>query len=297
MAPAFAALAAGMSDGERVRFALADRWIAYTQASRAMDRLEQLLAHPRRVRMPNALLVAPTNNGKTMIAQRVVRTHPRVPDPDGDGDGDAIPVLYVVCPDAADIRRFHHRVVEATGAPTNPGDSLAKKEAQALRRLRDSRVRMLIVDEAHNILVGGGDRLRQMLNMFRNLGAELQIPIVAVGVKEVLQAFHSESQLANRFEPVALPRWRDGPALATLLARFEAVLPLRRPSNLVDPRMMRRLLALSEELLGEIAAILTRSAEQAILSGEERIDVAMVEALDFTPPAQRRLTAETLGVA
>jgi hypothetical protein len=86
-------------------------------------------------------------------------------------------------------------------------------------------------------------------------------------------------------------------ARATLLASFKAVLPLRPPSNLVDPKMMRRLLALSEGLLGEIAIILTRSAEKAILSGKERIDVAMAEALDFTPPAQRRLTAEALGVA
>jgi len=42
----------------------ADRWIGYPRASQALARLEALLAWPTRQRMPNMLLIGPTNNGK-----------------------------------------------------------------------------------------------------------------------------------------------------------------------------------------------------------------------------------------
>ena len=39
----------------------------------ALDRLHELFEHPRRLRMPNLLIVGPTNNGKSMIAEKFRR--------------------------------------------------------------------------------------------------------------------------------------------------------------------------------------------------------------------------------
>lgn len=294
LAPAVRDWAAGVGDGARIRRILTDRWIGYTRAERAIERLEWLLRHPKRMRMPNLLIVGPTNNGKTMIAEKFRRQHAPVLRPEGIGD--SVPVLYIQCPDAADPRRFHQRIAEALGAPRNPGDSLAKKEAQALHLLKAADVRVLLVDEIHNILAGGTDRMNQMLNLLRFLGNELKIPIVAIGVKEALQVIHSDDQLANRFEPYPLPRWRDDEEFLTLLASFEAILPLRRPSALIEPRMVRHVLARSEGILGEIIALLSRAAEQAVTTGRERIDLPGLEAIPFVPPSQRRATASALGV-
>ena len=48
---------------ERLRFVRADRWIGYTRAAAALERLEELYGWPGRQRMPNMLLIGPTNNG------------------------------------------------------------------------------------------------------------------------------------------------------------------------------------------------------------------------------------------
>lgn len=64
-----------------------------------------------------------------------------------------------------------------------------------------------------------------------------------------------KTMLANRFEPVALPRWRMGQDFLRLLTSFERVLPLRQPSQLVAEPLARKLLALSEGNLGALVAL------------------------------------------
>jgi hypothetical protein len=83
------------------------------------------------------------------------------------------------------------------------------------------------------------------------LGNDLQIPLVGLGTKEAMRAVQADPQLANRFEPVALPPWQLNQDFQMLLASFERVLPLRHPSRLADEQMARKLLALSEGSLGE----------------------------------------------
>lgn len=55
-----------LSDEERIRHIRSDRWIAYTRAHKALERLEELLTWPKKQRMPNLLMIGPTNNGKSM---------------------------------------------------------------------------------------------------------------------------------------------------------------------------------------------------------------------------------------
>ena len=49
-----------------------------------------------------------------------------------------------------------------------------------------------------------------------------------------------------------------------LLTSFEALLPLKKPSNLVEDRIAMKILSLSEGTIGEISTILKKSAIQAI---------------------------------
>ncbi len=65
---------------------------------------------------------------------------------------------------------------------------------------------------------------------------ELRIPIVGVGTRDADLAIRSDDQLENRFEPIPIPRWKEGDDLLSLLASFEAVLPLRRRSEIATPR-------------------------------------------------------------
>ena len=67
--------AAVLPDAERIARIRAERWIGYSRAREALAKLEELLTHPVRQRMPNLLLIGPTNNGKSMLIEKFRRTH------------------------------------------------------------------------------------------------------------------------------------------------------------------------------------------------------------------------------
>lgn len=87
---------ATLSSEERLIKLQGDYWIGYSHAEQAINRLEDLLACPKRIRMPNMLIVGPTNNGKTMIIEKFRRQHP--PYGSTDQDHEMIPVLSVQMP-------------------------------------------------------------------------------------------------------------------------------------------------------------------------------------------------------
>ena len=277
---------------ERIDHMRRPRWIGYTRAKQLLDKLDDLLTHPKTHRMPNLLIVGDTNAGKTMLANRFVQLHPADDNPEGEAA--IVPVLAIQAPPGPDESRFYNAILEALFAPYNPRERVAQKQIQVLRILKGIDLRMLIIDEVHNILTGPVNKQRQFLNVLKYLGNDLQIPLVGLGTKEALRAIQADPQLANRFEPAALPPWQLNQDFQMLLASFERVLPLRKPSRLADERIARKLLTLSEGSLGELSALLTLAAICAVQSGSERIDEKVLAALDWAPPSERRRRAERL---
>src|SRR5882762_5670005 len=105
------------SDESRIRRIRTDRWITYHRAETALAAMEDLLTFPKRTRMPNLLLVGPTNNGKTMIVEKFRRLHPPLAastTPDGAA---GIPVLKVQMPAGPDEPRFFGAILEELGFP------------------------------------------------------------------------------------------------------------------------------------------------------------------------------------
>jgi hypothetical protein len=271
--------------GERLQYTRADRWIGYTRATEALSQLEALSAWPSRQRMPNLLLTGPTNNGKSMIIEKFRRSHPPVSHPDRE----EIPVLVVQMPSDPSVGRFYTALLAATGAPLRAGHPrLADLEQLALRVLRASGVRVLVIDELHNLLSGRGDRRREFLNLLRFLGNELRIPLVGVGTREAYLAIRSDDQLENRFAPFTLARREAGPEACSLLASFAASFPLRRPSPIATPEMAGYLLTRSEGTIGELARLLTDAAVAAIESGEEAISQRTLLMAGYAGPTERR---------
>jgi len=276
----------------RIRRIRTDRWIGYARAQTALAALEDLLSFPKRMRMPNMVLVGPTNNGKTMIVERFRRDHlPLEADVNSDGVA-TVPVVKVQMPAGADERRFFGAIGEALGLRRPIGErTVAAHQEEAIHTMRSTQVQLLIVDEVHNVLSGTRGQQRRMLNVFRWIGNELQIPLVAVGTVEALRAIQSDEQLANRFEPFPLAPWRYGDEYRRLLATLEAIIPLRNPSQLEEPKLARQILSLSEGILGEILTIVTRAAIRAITTGAEAITPQVLEETGFTSPRERRRIA------
>jgi len=53
---------------------------------------------------------------------------------------------------------------------------------------------------------------------------------------------------------------------------------------------------MSEGILGEVSTLITRCGEMAVLTGAERIDISMLDQVDFMPPSQRRASAAAMRV-
>jgi hypothetical protein len=72
-----------------------------------------------------------------------------------------------------------------------------------------------------------------------------------------------------------------------LLASFIKVLPLRKPSPLLDPEISAFILERSEGTIGEISSLLNKAACDAISNGKEYIDLEVLKQVNYHSPSER----------
>ncbi len=113
LTPAAAALLA-TSDERRVRAIGSRRWVLYPRAKQALDRLGQLVDHPRGTRMPSIAIYGDSGMGKTMLMKRFRDEHP----PSFDQTTGALrtPVLALEMTSKPGERRFYSELLTLLGA-------------------------------------------------------------------------------------------------------------------------------------------------------------------------------------
>jgi hypothetical protein len=77
------------------------------------------------------------------------------------------------------------------------------------------------------------------------------MPIVALGTSEALYAMQTDPQIASRFEPFSLPKWRESPELREFMVSFGRRLALEKPSPLADKAITQKLIGKSGGLTGK----------------------------------------------
>lgn len=270
-------------------------WIGYDRAQDALRRFEHLLRYgPGRLRPPNALLLSPTNNGKSMVIEKFRRDHTPVPGEDTDAEN--LPVVVVQMPTNPTITRFYAALLAEVGAPSSRGGLGARThdlERMALNILRAINARVLVIDELHNMLAGSAPARREFLNLLRYLGNALRIPLIGVGTQEAYLAIRTDPQLENRFEPIILPLWEPDSETATLLMSFAASLPLRGSSpDLLRSDVIRTIVTRTGGTIGEMLSLLRAAAIAAIETGEEAINEHTLRIADYKGPVERRISIE-----
>lgn len=238
------------------------------------------------------LIIGPTNNGKTMIVEKFRRQH--LPYESEDKGHEIIPVLSIQMPSDPTIKRFYSAIISALGSPVAMYPSTVRSEIIALKLLRVTQTKIIIIDEIHNILAGNTQKQREFLNILRFLGNELQLSIVGVGIKDAYLAIRSDDQLENRFEPLVLPLWNNNHDFMRLLASFQSVLPLQKPSDLLDSDVRTLILTRSEGTIGEIVSLLIKATCSAIRSGKEYIDYKILKQTEYRSPTERRRLYESI---
>jgi hypothetical protein len=270
------------SDAHRIALIDRDLWIGYGRARDAHVRLERILRSERRMRPDNLLIVGASNNGKTAIARRFLARHTNAEDPDAERS--RIETALVQAPNGPSIPQLLRSILTALGREPGPRPTSARLRAEVHGAMRDVGLRLLLIDDLHNIR---GSRIGGMLVELREIGSITGVSIGAFATKEIAHVFRLDEQLANRFALLTLPRWQfDDPEYAQLLTTFERHLPLRRPSDLTGADLARHILTMAGGLIGGIAMILRQAATAAIESGHERIDRSVLDGLTISSPEQ-----------
>lgn len=272
----------------RIDFILSTRWIKYPAAELILNRLEELLIHPKIARMPNLLLVGETNNGKSVLLNRFRQLHKPYATPDEEKL--VCPLVIVNAPEVPEVKKFYEKLLRQFNAPYRVSERADHLERQVFHIIKHLDVRMLIIDEIQDMMVGSSTKQRIFLNILKGIANELQIVIVAAGTMEARHAMSADPQMANRFVQKFLPKWHYAEDYLRLLASFERLLPLRKPSGLTDPAIAERIYAITEVgTIGEFAGAITMAAIAAIRSGEERITRKMLDQSGYVSPSARRL--------
>lgn len=261
---------------ERLEFTRKDSWIGYSRANKALGLMEDLLAHPRTLRMPNLLIVGDSGNGKSSIVSKFQERHPIHIQENGDP---IAPVVSVEMPSEPSESRFWSELLISMFVAHSAKATIAEKESQARTMLVYSRTRMLIIDEIHNLLFGHARAQRQFMAALKSISNKLKIPMVCVGTREAIRAMHTDPQMVSRFEPFGLPKWKLDIEFLRLLASLERQIPLPLPSELASNVIAPKLLSLSGGTIGRLVKILKAAAILAIREKQERIDLEIIGSL------------------
>ena len=272
----------------RIEYLYRPRTIIYPRLKNLVALMDRHLEYPKRPRMPNLLVVGESNIGKTTAVRKFVDTHPQITFEDETGMSRVrMPVLYMVAPHTSDEKSFYIAILEQFWTSFRPNDTLAKLRHQAFYLMRECDVGMIVIDEMHNLLETTPVRQRTMMNLIKNLGNELMVPIVGVGTETALQVLGTDPQHASRFEVARLPAWKLDREFLGLLKGFEKILPLQKPSGLYSREKAKLLYSISDGNLGNLHKLLMQCAEEAIRTGEEEISTEIIGKFRWVRPTQK----------
>jgi hypothetical protein len=263
------------SDSDRIAVIRRERWVTYPRARCALEMLETLLARPRTTRMASIAVYADSGMGKTMLMERFKRAHPAAYD---TAERRLVtPVLALQMASHATERRFYGQLLTAIGVPFPPRATILDLEIQVLRSLRRMEVRLLMLDEVHNVLAGSAKEQRILLNTLRYLSNELKISLVCFGISDAREAISGDIQLARRFQELLLVRWQGDEGFEELIVAILRHLPLKHASQ-ISARALRQVLQITDGVTAGVFAMFNDLAVEAIISGTECITDASIEA-------------------
>lgn len=271
-----------------------ERFVEHRRLHAVIAETEFLMESPRRTRASGLLVSAPQGSGKTMLAKIIERRHgPKAASsPDGRRTHRAVCISMT---NARDARTLYNRVLDRLGAPVAASARYSDRERQLVRLLGRFQTSLLVVDELQDILTSTPRQQRLALDAIKYLMNEAGLPVLALGIAKANEALLVDRHLATRFRPLTLPVWTYDDDLRDFLNALEPLIPLRYPSNLSSPTLMKALIDSSHGVLLSLCQLIESAAIYAVIDGQERINPALVKRAATEGPAVAAAHAQGEG--
>lgn len=267
----------------RCAFIVRDRFITHEQIFYIFRHTDMLVNAPRRSRARGLIVSGEPGAGKAALADALLRRYPPRPSPDGMST--MLPLARISMTGAKMASEIFVRTMEALGVPHSERYRGRDACREVVRFLLQTRLRALIVDEIQDVMNRTPIQMRETLESVKYIMNESGIAIIALGTGEAERAVACDTHLRARFEALNLPKWTAGPLLANFLTELERCLPLREPSRLSSPGVMRILMRQSAGTLDVMLSLINNAACLAVERGEERVDEQLLHAAEHEIPA------------
>ena len=262
-----------MSDEERIYFIQKDKWIDYPLANKVLLKMQDIFNAPKSIRSRGMLLYGDSNNGKTAILKKFYRNFSK--DEYIDEDGDLIhlmPIVYVISESSSDESVMFSKILSAMNVPVNHKEKVTKKKEEVIYNLGIMKTKLIIIDEIQNVLQGPYNKMTQLITSLKTLNNTTAIPIILAGTQDAMSAISIDNQTKSRFKPLELPNWNNDENFSRFITTIEAMLPLKKASNLYQNyELLTYLHELSNGCIGEVIDILKDASIYAIRTQSEKI--------------------------
>jgi hypothetical protein len=145
------------------------------------------------------------------------------------------------------------------------------------RLLAAHQTRVLILDEVQHICHTRSRDRAVVLDTIKAISTTSQINIICAGTPSAEREFSADPQIERRFSSTRFTQWSAGPAIQRFVATYERARPLRLPSNLSQPDMIKTLLREAGGITHRIMQCLNAAAMVAIHEGLEKIDLELLK--------------------
>lgn len=272
----------------RLRQMKKKRFIRYEVAESHLEEFD-LLLDPEIEQKDSYLLTAVPGNGKTTLGKYFIKQNPV--DLQRSSDAAYVPILYMKMPAKSTVSGFANNLLEALMQPM-PHSTYDERLATAKVLLRELKTRVLILDEFQHLNSGSVDQRTTLRNLVKEFMDDMDISVIAIGTHTALGVVAQCPQLQRRLEPLTLPKWQADDEGRTLIHMLESTLPLGYSSNIAaDETLSERIIDKSEGILDWINKLLIKASMKAIRTGKEKIDMDLINSLNWIRPSDRIETA------
>jgi len=248
---------------EVLREFFADRFVEHPSATAIMEEMRFIYETGALKRRPyNLMVVGDSGAGKTALLEEFVRRYAKV--------------------DLAEGIVSQVRTIAITEMPVNPSEGTllsAISEAGGLGPMDKpnlgrfvtgadrSGLRLIIIDEFHNLDAATRNHKLACLNLLKWLGNQTGLSLIIAGTQNISRIMSYDEQFEKRFRALKLPNWRSNRHLERFVYSYLASLPIETPKSL-PRRLFVALLKGPSPRTVDIAFTLSQAAYEAQRSGD-----------------------------